>query len=66
MQSKIFLTLSFIFILGGFSLIRQSSGQKIEEKFVFCDIGQGDGFVYITSGGSQIVFDSGPGVKITN
>ena len=52
--------------MGGFSLIRQSSGQKIEEKFVFCDIGQGDGFVYITSGGSQIVFDSGPGVKITN
>jgi competence protein ComEC len=35
-------------------------------RMVFCDIGQGDGFFITSSKGHVIVFDGGPGGKITD
>lgn len=35
-------------------------------RLVFCDVGQGDGMLLISPGGSQVVVDGGPGTKIVD
>lgn len=60
---RIFLTLILFLVLGGIFLaieFRKSAGDSL----VFCDVGQGDGFIVI-SGKNQVLFDGGVGTKIS-
>lgn len=65
MESKIklVLALSLFLLTVGVLLIGQNlkSGQA---RLVFCDIGQGDGFLVISRSGKQVLVDSGPGSRI--
>ena len=60
---KVLTFLSLVFIVFGVILIIQvQSVGKL--RLIFCDVGQGDGILIMTPGGSQVIIDSGPGTKI--
>src|SRR5947209_5703275 len=57
----LFLAVCF-FVFGGIFFLESAKGGKL--RLIFCDVGQGDGMLLITPGGSQIVVDGGPGNRI--
>lgn len=59
---RLLLTVVLFLILGGLFFVAES-GKSGRDQIIFCDVGQGDGFVVI-SGSTQVVFDSGLGVKM--
>lgn len=62
-QTSFFLTFASVTIGLGMLLILQFENSD-KFRLIFCDIGQGDGMLLVTPGGSQIVVDGGPGNKI--
>lgn len=63
--TRILLSLILIIFFGAIFYaveVRKSDSNQI----IFCDVGQGDGFVVFGSGGNQIVFDGGLGGKLTD
>lgn len=62
-KHKLLLTLASIFFGLGILLIAQLQNPG-KFRFIACDVGQGDGMLLITPGGSQILIDGGPGSKI--
>lgn len=64
-EKKIFLLAVFILTgLGVLSIVQSQNLGKL--RFIFCDVGQGDGMLVITPSGKQIVVDGGPGTKIVD
>jgi competence protein ComEC len=63
--SRLLLLFSAIFIVLGVLLVYESSKEG-DLRMVFCDIGQGDGFLIVSPGGKQVVIDGGPGTKIVD
>lgn len=59
---RLLLTVVLFLILGGLFFVVES-GKSGRDQIIFCDVGQGDGFVVI-SGSTQVVFDSGLGLKM--
>ncbi len=51
------------FILGGIFLSEARKSGKF--RLIACDVGQGDGLLLISPGGSQVVVDGGPGNAIS-
>lgn len=62
-KNKIFVFAALILVGLGSLLISQSL-QIGKFRFIACDVGQGDGMLLITPGGSQILIDGGPGSRI--
>ncbi len=63
LKEKILLILAFIlFGLGSLFIISALNFGK--ERIIACDVGQGDAGLIITSNGSQILIDGGPGKKV--
>lgn len=64
-KNKLFLIIAAVFLGLGILLISQlqNSGKF---RLIACDVGQGDGMLLITPGGSQILVDGGPGTRISN
>ncbi len=63
MHLRLILTGVLIVVLGGV-FFAQEAQKEGRVQAVFCDVGQGDGFVIFGGGGGQIVFDSGLGSKM--
>ena len=64
-KTKIFLTLAVIF--AGLGVLLILSFQNLGKfRLIFCDVGQGDGMLLVSSSGKQIVVDGGPGTKIAD
>lgn len=64
-MSKNNLLIYFALIFLGLGLLLISGLRDLGQfRLIACDIGQGDGLLLITPGGSQIVIDGGPGKKI--
>lgn len=61
--SKTFLTVALIFISLGTLFIWETLGSG-SVRMVFCDVGQGDGILIVTSSGKQILIDGGVGKRI--
>ncbi len=64
-SSRLILTILLMFVLGGaFFGVELLKGDRVQ--MVYCDVGQGDGFVLFGGGGKQIVFDGGLGGKMAD
>lgn len=64
-KTKILFSFALILAVFGFLLIWQTRNLG-KLRMIFCDVGQGDGILMITPGGSQVLMDGGPGIKITD
>lgn len=65
LHSKVLLAAASIFV-GLASLIIFQIADSGKFRLIACDVGQGDGMLLITPGGSQIVVDGGPGTRISD
>lgn len=65
LHSKLLLTAASIFA-GLASLIIFQFADSGKFRLIACNVGQGDGMLLITPGGSQIVVDGGPGTRISD
>lgn len=64
-KSKLILTFALIFLALGILFIIESQ-RTGKLRLIFCDVGQGDGILIVTSDNKQIVVDGGPGTRIVD
>jgi len=61
-KTRLILTILLVVILGGIFFIAEAK-KTDRVGLVFCDVGQGDGFVVLGPSSEQVVFDSGLGSR---